>query len=186
MAGGVRPGSGRPPGRITDRDVRECRRLHGRHGARRVGQLLGLSERQVRQIWHREGLGHQCLRRPWSETEDAYLREHAGEQSVPRLARELRRSEGGVRWRLALLGLSIEELRTDLTATTVAELIGRDIGFVLSRIRRRELPARQQDGAWRVWPSQVREWIRQDPSVVEWGRVGNWASYLVALLTGDA
>lgn len=186
MAGGVRPGAGRPRGAVTARDRAEIVRLHGRQGSRRVAEGLGLSERAVRAVWAAEGLGTSCLRWPWTASEDAHLVEHAGEQSVPRLARELRRSEGGVRWRLSILSLSVEELRTDLTATTVAEVIGRSVPFVLSRIGRRELAARQQDGAWRIWPSAVREWIRTDPAVVAWDRIGNWAAYIVALLTGDA
>jgi hypothetical protein len=171
---------------VTERDKAEICRLHGRYGSRSVAVRLGVSERRVRAIWEDEGLGTGCLRRAWTSREDAYLRDHAGEQSVPRLARELRRSEGGVRWRLARLQLDVEELRTDLTATQIAEVIGRDITFVLSRIRRREIAARQQDGAWRIWPSALREWIRSDPGIVQWAKIGTWAAYLVSLLSEEA
>jgi hypothetical protein len=185
-AGGRRPGAGRPRRAVPARVEEEIVRLHGRHGSRRVSERLGVSERAVRQVWARKALGSSCPRRKWSAREDQYLRDHAGEQSVPRLARELVRSESAVRARLVRLGLCVEDLRTDLTATLVAEIIGRDVGFVLRRIGSKDLQARQQDGAWRVWPSVFRDWVRKDPTVIRFDRVGEWGHYLVALLTGDA
>ena len=185
-AGGRRPGAGRPRRAVPERVAAEIVRMHGRAGSRRVSTRLGVSERVVRQVWDAADLGPSCGRRRWTAREDQYLRDHAGEQSVPRLARELERTESAVSGRLVKLGLCVEDLRTDLTAKQVAEIIGRDVGFVLRRIGAKELAARQQDGAWRVWPSVFREWVRRDPSVVRFDRVGDWSTYLVALLTGDA
>jgi hypothetical protein len=132
---------------VPERVAAEIVRMHGRAGSRRVSTRLGVSERVVRQVWDAADLGPSCGRRRWTAREDQYLRDHAGEQSVPRLARELERTESAVSGRLVKLGLCVEDLRTDLTAKQVAEIIGRDVGFVLRRIGAKELAARRK--AWK-------------------------------------
>lgn len=82
------------------------------------------------------------------------------------------------------MGLSLSALRTDLTATQVAELIGRDLRYVTAAIQRRELKARQAQGAWRCWPSEVVAWIDADPSRINWSRAAGQCHELWTLARG--
>ena len=157
-------------------------------GIERVAQRSGVPRRVVQRERRRLGLTARRAQ-PWTETQRTYLREHVGEQSVTRLAREVSRlgpahSEGAVRVELSRLGLSACDLRTDLTVLQVAELIGRSPPYVLAAIRRKELAALQQDGAWRIWPSEVLAWIDADPTRIGWQRVGAVAHELWALARG--
>ena len=144
------------------------------HVVRTVRSLLGLSERRAN---------------PWTDPQRLYLREHVGEQTPSRLAREVsaigpEHTEGAVRAELSRMGLSAESLRTDLTVSQVGELVGRSEGYVLAAIQRRELRARMAQGAWRVWPSEVVAWIDADPNRINWQRAKGSAHELWTLARG--
>lgn len=154
----------------TERDA--VLRLWPSMGRERIVERLGISDRQVRRVVESAGLVRGRHWRAWTEREDSHLRDHAGEQGVTRLARELRRSPAAVRNRLAHLALVVGELRKDLTAVQIADLVGRDVPRVLASMRRGELRAHKSDGAWRAWASDVRAWIDHDTSVLCGARVG--------------
>jgi hypothetical protein len=149
-----------------------------------MARRLGLSEWQVRKLLAQVGLAGRRSR--WTEprpdlapddyagvyTADDYLRDNAGERSKRRLAREIGCSASALRLRLSSLGLRPSELRTDLTVSQVALLIGRSEDYVRTLVHRRALPWRRVDGVWRVWPSELRTWLLEDAAGrVEWGRV---------------
>ena len=93
------------------------------------------------------------------------------------------RTESAVRAELSRLELSLPDLRTDLSVEMVCDLVGRSRPTVLGALTRRELKGRKADGAWRVWPSEVRRWVLADPSVVVPAAVESWDE-LVGLLGG--
>lgn len=162
----------------------EVKRLALRLGRRSMATRLGLSEWQVRKLLYQVGLGGRRAR--WLEprpdlapddyegpyTADDYLRDNAGERSKRRLAREIGCSASALRLRLSRLALRPSELRTDLTVSQVASLIGRSEDYVRTLVSRRVMPWRRVDGVWRVWPSELRAWLLEDAAGrVEWGRV---------------
>jgi len=81
------------------------------------------------------------------------------------------------------MGISISELRTDLTVAMVCDLTGRSEPTILRALARRELRGRMSDGAWRVWPSELRRWVLADASRVVPRAVQSWEE-LVGLLGG--
>jgi len=181
--GGARKGAGRPKARVTPEQEAKVRERADKAGSQAVAEETGVPRSQVLDVWRQEGVGR--TRVPWSEADDAYLREHAGEQSVPRLARELQRTQPAIRARLHKLGLSIKDMRPDLTVAEVAAILGRNVEWVRRRIHSRELAGRHQDGAFRVWPSAIRELVRRDPSAPHWPSVGDWQPYLTQIIAGD-
>lgn len=169
---------GRPRNALTEAQRADVARLAKRGmGQRRIATRLDVPEWSVR--LEVEALGTRARRTlAWTPAQDDYLREHAGEQAPRRLAREVSklgpaRTEKAVYNQLAALGLSgcepvegmprgrytLAELRTDLTVEQIVEVTGIDRYVIQSRIDRRELGARQEDGAWRVWPAVLRTWL---------------------------
>lgn len=169
---------GRPRNALTDAQRADVARLAKRGmGIRRVALRLDVPERAVRA--EIEALGTRSRHTlAWTSAQDDYLREHAGEQGARRLAREVSklgpsRTEGATRQRLVTLDISgcepvdgmprgnytLPELRTDLTISQVVDVTGIERHLIQSRIDRRELGARQEDGAWRVWPAVLRSWL---------------------------
>lgn len=169
---------GRPRNVLTDAQRADIARLAKRGmGEARVAQRLGISLRSARN--ELEALGTRARHTlTWTQVQDDYLREHAGEQAPRRLAREVSRlgparSEKAVYNQLVALGLSgcelvegmprgrytLAELRTDLTVEQIVEVTGIERYLIQSRINRRELGARHEDGAWRVWPAVLRSWL---------------------------
>jgi hypothetical protein len=153
-------------------------------GRRRIAVAERLPERAVREALQSLGL-RRHPQRPWSTvchpdlwpdayrpelegpyTHEAHLKHTAGERSVRRLARELGRTTGSVRRQLSVLAMSMPDLRTELTVRQVADIVGRPESYVMAAIRRGELGARKLDNAWRIWPSEVRDWLDTDPERV--------------------
>lgn len=145
------------------------------YGSRHIASLLGLSRWCVRRVLAEEGLSR-GRQRPWSVpappalrpkgwggpyTHDDHLRNTAGERGVRRLARELGRTSGAIRKRLSELAMSLPELRIDLTLRQAAEVTPWCEATLLARIRRKELPARREDGAWRINSSALRAYMRE-------------------------
>lgn len=172
----------------------QVRRLHGKLGQRALAAKVGLSWWRLRHLLAAMGLTGG--RRGWwshhradlvpeghagTYTAEDYLRDHAGERGPTRMARELGCSKAAVIVRLSALGLRMSELRTDLTAPTVAGLVGWSEAWV-----RQHLRGRMVDGVWRMWPSELRLWILEDVRRVRWERVDR-ASLLdtVGLIVGD-
>lgn len=120
----------RPRKQVTEVQLSDVERMLLRGlGVRRVAQRTGTPRRVVERERARLGLTPRRSQ-PWTDAQRTYLRDHAGEQSVTRLAREVSRigpahTEGAVRVEMSRLGLSACDLRTDLTVTQVAELVGR-------------------------------------------------------------
>jgi len=149
---------------LTEAQREDIARLSRRGlGIRRISERLGLTAWQVRGV-HRRA----TKPRPWSTRETDALREFAGERGPARLARELGRTELAVRRKLNTLGLTDEDLRTDLTLEQVAELVGRSATYLRQHINLRRLSARIVEGAYRVWPSELRAWVDADRSRVDW------------------
>ncbi len=187
--------AGRPKRPITEAQREEIlqRAGHRRQGGRRIAKAMGLTHWQVRGVLERSRAGKRPARlsdwRAWTDPEKQHLREHAGERGPKRLARDLTkmgrtRSPNGVRRQLLRMSMSIAELRTELTVRLVCELIGRSEPFVLRAIGRKELGARQSEGAWRIWPSELRVYVLADRSRVDQRRVELWDE-LVGLLAGE-
>lgn len=174
---------GRPPRSTPEDLVSEVQGLADRGwGARRIAKRLGLSRWQVRRLLP-------SASRSWTDAERDHLRSHAGECGPERLARELtrmgtRRTADAVRRELLRLGLTLAELRTDLTVSLVCELTGRSEPYVLRAIGRRELAAERLGVSWRIWPSQLRSWILADKARVLWKQV-ELREELVGLLAGE-
>lgn len=82
------------------------------------------------------------------------------------------------------MGLRLNELRTDLGVGLICELVGRSEAYVLRALARRDLRGRRLDGAWRVWPSELRRWILADRSRVLLREVVLWEE-LAGLLAGE-
>jgi len=177
---------GRPRRSLSPAQCADVERLAARGlGQRRIASLLGVSRRQVRAHTAPDGLGH----RDWTDRERQHLREYAGERGPKRLARDLGamgpgRSPDAVRRQLLRMGLRLEDLRTDLGVGLITELVGRSEPFILRALGRRELHGRQVDGAWRVWPSELRRWILADRSRVLLREVVLWEE-LAGLLAGE-
>jgi hypothetical protein len=85
--------------------------------------------------------------------------------------------EGGRRYLLP-------DLRQDLTVERVARLTGRDTETVMRRIERKELSARKEDGAYRIWPSALRDFLARDKRFVDRTKVQDWEE-LQGLLLGE-
>lgn len=137
--------------------------------------------------------------------QDAYLREHAGEQSPARLAREVSRlgparSASAVRHQLVALGLAgvepeegkprgrytLGDLRTELTVDKVAYLTGQDSETVYAQLERRELRGHKADGAWRIWPVELRRWaLANRDRLQRRAAVAEGWHELVGLLAGE-
>lgn len=181
----------------------EVARLRGRGLGREAiaNRLGGVSVRQVRRMIAELGIAGRCVS-PWDEerddlapdghkgsyTADDYLRDHAGEMGVERLAREIGRgrSVNAVRVRLSRLGLCVSDMRTDLTLSTVSALVGWSTEWLMAAVRRRELKAQTVDGVVRVWPSVLRDWICADVRRVRWERVAREDLLdIVSLIAGD-
>jgi hypothetical protein len=190
--------AGRPAKAPTQRQREDIQRERARGlGRERIAARLGIGERMVRGVLD----SMPRTRKPSHELawerfprQDAYLREHVGEQGVRRLAREVSRlgparSRGAVELRLTHLGLAgfeaaedghkrhtLPDMRMDLTVRQVMELTGRDRTTVMGWIDRKALAARMEDGAYRIHPSKLLDCIDADPERVEPRRVGLWAS----------
>lgn len=179
-------------------------KLSGKLGRRAIGQRTGLGEWTVRLLQTEMGLAGRdsgfWLRprpdlapqdddgQPLEEdyTADDYLRDHAGEQGIGRLAREIGCSRNAVRCRLSRLRLRISEMRTDLTATAVAKLVGWSEDWVIKAFKAKKMRGRKVDGVWRIWPSELRDWIVDDVRRVRWERVERQDLLeVVSLLVGD-
>jgi len=101
---------------------------------------------------------------------------HAGERSVRRLVRDLaemgyRRTPKAVYARLDVLALVLAELRVELTLATCGQLTGRTVPTLMAHVRRKYLTARMTDGAWRVWPADLRTYVLADKARVDWSKV---------------
>lgn len=156
---------GRPRRGITEAQREDIARLSRRGlGQRSIALRLGLTYRQVRS----NAPAQTSKPRAWTAHELDTLREHVGERSPSRLARELGRTELAVRRKLAAMGLDPEELRIDLTLEQVSELVGRSVTYLRQQVHLRRLPARVVDGTYRVWPSELRAWVDADRSRVDW------------------
>lgn len=178
---------GRPRHQVTDEQRAEIVRLARTRGwgRARICAHLGLADRLVRQVLEESERKRQSDRAlAWRrhQAQQSHLREHAGEQSPKRLAREVSRlgpprTEPAVRKQLVELGLAgaepvdgmprgrytLGDLRPDLTLEQVEDVTGIPRSRLLSRIERGELHARKEDGAWRVWPTKLREWLAGGP-----------------------
>lgn len=167
---------GRPRKEVTQHQRDAILRLGAlRRGRRRIMRAVpGVTQWQVRRVLEGAGMLPRRLRQ-WTEAENKHLREHAGERGPKRLTRDLRamgfhRDESAVRRQLSVLALSLPTLRVELTLRTCEQLIGRSVPTLMAHIRRRELSARMTDGAWRVWPSELREYVLADKGRVDWAR----------------
>ena len=183
----------------TERHVAEVRRLHTRFGRAQLAKRIGISEWKLRKLLSALGLRAGRGRR-WEEerpdlapdghtgsyTACDYLRDHAGEQGQRRLAREVGCSRSAVRTQLHRLSLGIAELRTELSLTDVARLIGWSDRHVRALVERRELRAVRLDGVLRVYPSVLRKWILTDVRRVRWERIAREDVLdVVSLVAGD-
>lgn len=174
--------------------VRLWRRGKGRRSIARALTRLGhhVSDGSVRSLLEAKGMTRSRKPAPswdtpapralwpddWGKLEpgpytcDDHLAHTAGERSVDRLARELGRTKRAVQLRLVCLGRHMPELRQTLTLSQVERLTGRVAPTLLGAIRRGELRAHQSDGAWRVWPSDLRTWLLGDLDRLDLDRVG--------------
>jgi DNA-binding Lrp family transcriptional regulator len=172
----------------------QVRRLHGKLGQRALAAKVGLSWWRLRHLLAAMGLT--SGRRGWwshhradlvpeghagTYTAEDYLRDHAGERSQVRMARELGCSRAAVQQRMHDLNLRLSELRTELTASMVARLVGWSEVWVRNSLRGRTV-----DGVWRIWPSELRAWMLQDVRRVRWERVAREDIIdAVGLVVGD-
>ncbi|MCA9643516.1 MAG: helix-turn-helix domain-containing protein [Myxococcales bacterium] len=183
----------------TERHVAEVRKLHTRFGRAQLAKRVGISEWKLRKLLAALGLRAGRGRR-WEEerpdlapdghtgsyTACDYLRDHAGEQSKRRLAREIGCSEASVRCELWKLGMRIKELRTELTLAEVARLTGWSEPHVRQLVARKELRAVRLDGVLRVYPSVLRKWMLTNVRRVRWERIAREDVLdSVSLLAGD-
>lgn len=147
-------------------------------GAPAIVRATGYPERFVRRVLSEERLSRPHVRtRSWDQeaparlrpdkwsgayTHDDHLRLNLGPSSFVRLARELGRSPDAIRVRASVLGLCISDRRVDLSLAQAAALAGRDVVSLLAAVRRGDLSARQVEGVWRVWPTELRTWALAD------------------------
>ena len=172
---------GRPRSPVPD-DVRaEVERLATQRGwgRARISARLKLPDWQVRQVLEEAEKRRQSSQAAaWNARQRDILRERVGEQSPKRLAREVSkvgptRTEAAVRKELVELDLAgcepvegmprgrytLPDMRPDMTLEQVEDVTGIPRSRILSRIERGELHGRKEDGAWRVWPTKLREWL---------------------------
>lgn len=162
----------------------EVKRLHTRLGRGAIAKRVGMSEWRVRKLLAAMGLragrgGRWTEDRPdlapdghdGAYTARDYLRDHAGEMGRRRLARDIGCSLGAVQIELHRLDLALSELRTDLTLSVVARLVGWGEDYIRGVVKRKELRASRIDGVLRVHPSSLRRWILADIRRVRWERV---------------
>lgn len=182
----------------TEAQKADIRRLHAKMGRRVLAERVGLSVRVLRRAMSEMGLSGQ-RRGIWGDdrqdlapdghlgryTAEDYLRDHAGEMGHRRLAREIGCSRSSVELRMLRLDMRLSELRTDLAVSDVARLVGYSEQWL--RERRKWMPWRVVDGVMRIWPSQVRAWILEDPrGRVQWSRVAREdLGDVVGLIVGD-
>lgn len=180
--------AGRPRKDATPEQRRDIvRRFRRGQGRERIAVLGGHPEWLVRHVLEQARLSRPSTReqawdiecradlRPKGHegpyTHRDHLRHTAGERSVKRLARELRRTHAAVTRELWALGLSMPDLRVTLTLAQCCRLTGMSEPGLTAAIRRRELRAHQGDGAWRVHPSDLRAWLVGRLSSVDLERV---------------
>ena len=199
----------------TEQQRADARRLHAKVGRRTLAKRLGLSEWDTRLLlaslglrgvskgtWKddRPDLCPECKMREQGQkstgcpvthvgpyTAEDYLRDHAGEMSKKRLAKLTSYSVNAVRMKLSELNLRPSDLRTDLTVSQVAKLIGYSEDWVRGTVKRKEMPWRETDGVLRVWPSELRAWVLEDPrSRVQWSKVAREdLGDIAGLIAGD-
>ena len=172
---------GRPRATVPDATRAEIVRLATQRGwgRARIAARLKLPDWQVRAVLEAAEKQRQSSQaRAWNARQRDILREHVGEQTPKRLAREVskagpERTEGAVRKELVGLGLAgcepvegmprghytLRDMRPDMTLEQVEEVTGIARSRLLSRIERGELHGRKEAGAWRVWPTKLREWL---------------------------
>lgn len=115
-----------------------------------------------------------------------YLRDHAGEQGVSRLAKEIGCTRAAVSVELSRQRMRMTELRTELTLSAVSRLIGWSESHVRGLVEAKKLRAVRLDGVLRVYPSVLRRWLLEDVRRVQWERVDRDALLeVVTLLMGE-
>ena len=142
---------------------------------RRRVQVIGVGRRRraATALRHHE---------PWTPPEEELLRAHWGGWSVARVARELGRTEGAVRGRADLLGLSVYGAL--LTRHRLGAIFGVDWRVVDRWVRRGWLRCRRSDvriGRHRCWEfdmANVDQFMREHPTAYEAWRLpaGPWRS----------
>ena len=164
---------GRPRREATPEQRLEIHRLARKYGQATVAAKLGLpvwmvrSEMQAIKVRRAPAV-------PWTEAENDVLEELGGSVSAKQIVGELRR-RGHVRslravqdQMVTVLRLGRRDSRADLTVVQVAALLGRGEGFVRDEIGRKRLRAYDIDGAWRVYPSSLREYVLGDLDRADW------------------
>jgi hypothetical protein len=149
-----------------------------RASRRDIAAALGLTLGQVSGQIHRMGLVRLSdSRRPWTEDEENRLQNLAGTMPAFRIARELRRSPGSVRGKLAEMGLSARERVDWYTKSEVAEVLAISERSLQRHIDAGRLKASWYHGrrpgphsgtaAWCIRREDLRSFLRRYPGLIQ-------------------
>lgn len=153
-----------------------------RQSRREIADALGLTVGQVSAQIHRMGLVRLAgTRREWTEDEEQRLQNLAGTMPALGIARELRRSTGSVRAKMAAMGLSAKDRADWYTKTEVCEVLGLDQRSVQRHIDSGRLKAtwyhgrrpgpRSGTAAWCIKRQHLREFLRRYPALLQYRTV---------------
>lgn len=141
--------------------------LHRQSGIKNCVDIAEAIGRTVKAV---EGRIARFNRRPWTNRENDYIRDHAEEYSVPEIAAKIFRTADAISVQMAKLGVSRRHKDGWYTALDVAHILGTSEHWVVRRVERGALPAqnhRRVQQQWRIPGKALKYFLRSYPTELD-------------------